>query len=236
MYIPSGRDNRFAPMQMTPQETSGSGRRADMRRKAAGKLEPAQQDYQFPSQFTSEFEVRSPFSGSLMRQASQVPQAFRGMTTPGGSSGDMSRSAYARALADSGRNNMTGAMDKYRQEYQLRAEQARSNDLLSQKQDAIARYALDKDRQQTIRQQDARYREQRRDIQAFRRQAAADASQNTLFGVLGGLVGGGGLYSGGGMPQAVGEALAKGATPFGSVPGFIGLQGLLNDVRPLPRV
>lgn len=161
-----------------------------------------------------------PLSGSQKRAIGRVPQAYRG-STPGGNT---SRDAYSRAMADMGRNQITGAMDKASADYRQKAEQARSADLMAQRQLDQARYAMGREKDQTTRQQDTKYREGRREIKQYRRTARRNAEQRLMNNAIGAIVG---TSLTAAMAPVVGPALAGGAGLFGSSAGGAG-SGLFS--------
>lgn len=166
-----------------------------------------------------------PLSGSQKRDIQRFPQAFKGYA--GG--GDMSRGAYSRAMADMGRNTMAGAMDKGAAEYRQKAEQARSADLMAQRQLAQGRYALGREKDQITRQQDTKYREGKREIKQYRNIARRNAEQRLINNAIGAIVGTSLTAAAGPM---FAQAAAGGAGLFGSGaaasgPGT-GLMGLFS--------
>jgi hypothetical protein len=174
--------------------------------------------------FQSLISTTDPLSGSQKRAAFMHPQAFRGMAH----AGDQSRDAYSRAMADMSRNALAGGMDQYRQQYQQRAEKARSGDLLAQRGVAQGRYELDRNRSQLTRQQDTRLREGRQEIQQYRDLARKRAEQQLTNDVLGAVFGSNNAVN---AAPLVGNALAGGARPLAGLTstwGSAGRGGLLS--------
>lgn len=165
--------------------------------------------------FRSLISTEPPFSGSDLRRVASHPQAYRGT--------DPSRAAYARGLADQSRNALAGEMDSYRQEYQKRAERARSADLLGQRRVAQGQYELDRGKTQTLRQQDTRFGEGRREIRQYRELARRQADQQLLNDVLGAVFGSNNAVN---AAPLIGNAIAGGARPLA---GFSG-RGLFGSL------
>jgi hypothetical protein len=163
--------------------------------------------------FQSLISTADPFTGSQKRAAALHPQAFRGAA----GAGDLSRDAHARALADMSRNNLATTMDQYRQEYQRRAEQARSGDLLTQRGIGQGRYELDRNRTQLTRQQDTGLQQGRQQIQQSRDIVRKQAEQQLVNDVLGAVFGSNNAVNAAPM---VGTAIAGGARPLGGMSGL----------------
>lgn len=157
--------------------------------------------------FQSLISTTDPLTGSQKRAVSQPPQAFRGIA----GAGDMSRDAYARAMADMGRNSMATTMDQYRQQYQQRAEQARSGDLLAQRGVQQGQYELGKSRTQLTRQQDLGLSQGRQQVQQYRDLARKQSEQQLVNDVIGAVFGSNNAMHAAPM---IGSALAGGARPL----------------------
>jgi hypothetical protein len=170
-----------------------------------------------------------PLPGAQRRLiAGRMPQTFRG----GMGSGDQSRSAHSRALADMGRGQTAAAMDRYRQEYQKRAETARSGDLMAQRQLAVGRYGLDRENAQTLRQQDQRRREGQGAIGQYRDLAREQERQAFVNNAIGAVFG---TNLASMMAPGLGAAIAGGASPFAGMGGFQPtglLSGLMSARSP----
>jgi|APCry1669188879_1035177.scaffolds.fasta_scaffold79554_2 hypothetical protein len=159
-----------------------------------------------------------PLTGSQKRAAAAVPQAFRGSAN----AGDASRDAYARGLADMSRNTLSTAIDQYRQQYQQRAEQARSNDLVYQRGIGQGQYELDRNRSQMIRQQDLALSRGQQQVQQSRDLARKQSEQQLTNDVLGAVFGSNNAYH---AAPLIGNALAGGARPFAGISGWGGYGG-----------
>jgi hypothetical protein len=164
----------------------------------------------------------APLTGSQVRSVSQMPQAFAGS----GTSGNNSRDAYARAMADAGSSQLSAAADKYRQDFQSKAEQARSQDMIGQRQVANTAYQTERERQQTTRQQDMRRQQTLDQIKQFKRITQADAAAQRRNSMIQGIIGTGLVAA---TAPILGPALAGGAaaTGFASSGAYSGLFGSL---------
>ena len=166
--------------------------------------------------FQSLISTADPFSASQKRAATAVPQAYRG---------EPSRDAFARAMADMGRNNLATTMDEYRQQYQKRAEQARSNDLLTQRGIGQGVYELGKSSKQMVRQQDLGFGRGQQQVQQSRELARKAAEQQLVNNAIGAVFGSNNAMHAAPM---IGTAMAGGARPLAGWQGFSGGGGLLS--------
>jgi len=176
--------------------------------------------------FQSLISTADPLTGSQKRAVSLHPQAFRGAA----GAGDMTRDAYARAMSDMSRNTMATTMDQYRQQYQQRAEQARSTDLLTQRGINQGQYELDRNRTELTRQQDTALGQGRQQVQQARDLARKQAEQQLVNDVIGAVFGSNNAMHAAPM---VGTALAGGARPMAGMSswggyGSAGRGGLLS--------
>jgi hypothetical protein len=176
--------------------------------------------------FQSLISTADPFSGSQKRAATLHTQAFRGAE-------DRSRDAYSRAMADMSRNTMATTLDQYRQQYQKRAEQARSGDLLTQRGLQQGQYELDRSRAQLTRQQDQSVSQGREQVQQFRSLARKQAEQQLVNDAIGAVFGTNNAMH---TAPLIGSALAGGARPLAGLStglswggyGSAGRGGLLS--------
>lgn len=178
--------------------------------------------------FQSLISTAEPFTASQKRAATLHPQAFRGAAN----AGDLSRDSYARAMADMSRNSLATTMDQYRQEYQKRAEQARSTDLMTQRGIGQGQYELNRNRTQLTRQQDLGLSRGKQQVQQSRDIVRKQAEQQLVNDVLGAVFGSNNALNAAPM---VGTALAGGARPFAGMSalgwgayGNAGRGGLLS--------
>lgn len=168
----------------------------------------------------------APLTGSQTRAIARVPQVYRG----GGSSGNASRDAYARSMADASSNQLAGTMDRYQQEYRKRAEDARSKDLTTQAQLRNAGFQTERERQTVTRQQDLQRDQTLAEIKQFRKMAGQDARAARRNSLIGGIIGTSLI---GATAPFLAPALAGGAT-FGIGGAAAGgglMAGLLSGGR-----
>jgi hypothetical protein len=171
--------------------------------------------------FQSLISTADPFSAGQKRSASTHQQAYRGSS----GADARSRDAYARAMADTGRNSVAASMDEYRQQYQKRAERARSAALLAQRGAAQGQYELGRTRDTATRQQDTRLTEGRQEIQQFRDLSRLRARQQLMNSLVGAVFGSNNAVH---LAPSLGTAIAGGARPFAGVAG--GGTGLFSTL------
>lgn len=90
--------------------------------------------------YQSVVSTKAPLDFGQMRQISNVKPAFKSSKT---GSGDRSRSAFARAMADTTSQGLSRATDKFQTDYRKQAEKSRAEDLLAQRQNQLDRYRMD---------------------------------------------------------------------------------------------
>lgn len=122
--------------------------------------------------FGSKVQTGSPFGGSESRMALQYQPHYTGM--------DQSRSAFARALSDSARNEARAGFNDANQKYQQESEQIRSRDTQSRREDALNRYTLEREKRYNLRAQDVRRNQGMADMAAYLDRAKKDARANTV--------------------------------------------------------
>jgi len=174
--------------------------------------------------FQSLISTADPLTGSQKRAVALHPQAFRGAA----GAGDQTRDAYSRAMADMSRNNVATTMDQYRQQYQQRAEQARSGDLVTQRGIKQGQYELNKNRTQLTRQQDLALSQGRQQVQQYRDLARKQSEQQLVNDVIGAVFGTNNAMHAAPM---VGTAMAGGARPFGGMTSGLGWGGYGSSGR-----
>jgi hypothetical protein len=125
--------------------------------------------------FGSKVSTANPFSGSETRQALNVRPAYTGQ--------DQSRSAFARALADSHRNETRQRFNDTARQFQQEAEQTRARDTLSRREDALNRYQMENEKRVGVRQQNIKHVEGMADLSAYLNRAKQDARANTIGNV-----------------------------------------------------
>lgn len=133
--------------------------------------------------FGSKIRTESPFSTGLLRRAAKTPAAYAGPNA--------SRSAFARALSDESANETYNRFNLAGQKYQQQATEARAKDVQSRREDRLANYALQKERDVTTRQQDFSTAETRKDIDAYIARAKADYKTNSITNITNAIIQGG---------------------------------------------
>lgn len=126
--------------------------------------------------FGSQIQVSDPFNEGALRRASMAPLHYGGPNN--------TRSVFARALQDQTGANMRNTFAQQSQEYQQKAQQARAQDVQSRRENALANYALDQERNVTTSQQDTKRNVGRADISAYLQRARADYKVNRLSNIV----------------------------------------------------
>ena len=122
--------------------------------------------------FGSKVQPANPFGGSESRMALQYQPHYTGA--------DQSRSAFARALSDSARNEARTGLNDATQKYQQQGEQIRSGDTQSRREDALNRYTLEREKRYNLRAQDVRRNQGMADMAAYLDRAKKDARASTV--------------------------------------------------------
>lgn len=133
-----------------------------------------------PDNFGSKIRTESPFTAGFVRRAAAVPQAYQGP--------NQSRSAFARALSDETANETYNRFNLAGQKYRQQATEARAKDVQSQRENRLADYALQKEREVTTRQQDFGTAETRKDLDAYLARAKADYKTNTITNITNAII------------------------------------------------
>lgn len=90
--------------------------------------------------FQSSINAAPPIDAGRQRQITNVSLPF---SSNRATSGDQSRSAFARALTDTSRNAVSRAVETFQTDFQKQAEKSRSEDILAQRQNATDRFRMD---------------------------------------------------------------------------------------------
>lgn len=122
--------------------------------------------------FGSKAQTANPFGGSESRMALQYQPHYTG--------GDQSRSAFARALSDSARNEGRVQFNDAAIKYQQDNEQIRSGDTQSRREDALNRYALEREKRYNLHSQNVKRVQGMADLDAYLDRAKKDARANTV--------------------------------------------------------
>jgi hypothetical protein len=125
--------------------------------------------------YGSGINTASPFTGSDYRRNMSGKQSYRGP--------DQSRSAFARGLLDTSNASMFSDMEDYRRGYQQKAEQARSQDVASIRQNQLQNYALDQQKAVTTKRQNVFRAQKSADLEAYLDRARKDARAATIGNV-----------------------------------------------------
>ena len=92
-----------------------------------------------PGGYQSVISTRPPLDPGTQRQISSVKSPYSSYNQTGANA---SRSAFARALTDTSRNELNRSSAQFNKEFQSQAEKSRSEDILAQKQSAADRYRM----------------------------------------------------------------------------------------------
>ena len=122
--------------------------------------------------FGSKVQTGNPFGGSESRMALQYQPHYTGM--------DQSRSAFARALSDSARNEGRAQFNDATRQYQQEGEQIRARDTQARREDALNRYSLEREKRYNLHAQNVRKAQGMADMAAYLDRAKKDARANTV--------------------------------------------------------
>jgi hypothetical protein len=90
--------------------------------------------------FQSIINAAAPLDAGKSRQIADVKTPFASNRQ---TSGDQSRTAFAKALTDTSSNALNRASDTFNTDYRKQAEKSRSEDFLAQRQNATDRFRMD---------------------------------------------------------------------------------------------
>lgn len=90
--------------------------------------------------YQSVISTAPPIDAGKQRQLTDVQRPFSSFRQ---TSGDQSRSQFARALSDTSANAIRRAQDSFATDFQKQAEKSRSEDILAQRQNATDRFNMD---------------------------------------------------------------------------------------------
>lgn len=152
---------------------------------------PTEMKGPYNGEYRSQIGVGKPIDAAQQKKIATVqapPRPF------GDSSGDKSRSAFARALLDTSENALSRATDKFNTEYRAQAEKSRAEDILAQRQNAGDRLNMDSGVAVFNEDTDKRWESEKADINSYyqnqKRVIRAQKTANILRGVFGGILGG----------------------------------------------
>lgn len=126
--------------------------------------------------FGSQIRTEAPFKEGLLRRASMAPQVHRAPSP--------SRSAFARALSDQTAADMRNAFEQQSQEYRQKAEEARSRDVQSRRDNQLSKYGLGREKEVTLKQQDTRRSTNTADIDAYMDRVRQDHKVNKMSNMV----------------------------------------------------
>lgn len=124
------------------------------------------------SNFGSAIDVLNPFNPGQIRASARMPASTGG--------GNQSRSAFARAMADTNRTDIQNKFSQAGQEYQQKAQELRAQDVASRRDNANQRYGLGQEKMIRMKQQDTQLQQRLADFENKRQIAIKDQRANTL--------------------------------------------------------
>lgn len=181
---------------------------------------------------SSNIGASGPFTAGHMAQYGQPKPAARQY---GGGSGDRSRDAFAQAGAQQAGNAYMQQMEDANRAYRTGAEQARSADVFSQRQDAARRYGLNESYKADRRGINLAQREDLRNMRNRLEEQKRNTDLEYRHNLLNLVAGGGALsamgnawtaYNQGAPGAAAGRS--GGVNPYGTGSGVLG--GILGGV------
>lgn len=125
--------------------------------------------------YGSAIDVLNPFNPGQIRASANVSPSYQG--------GNQSRSAFARAMADTTRTDIQNQYSEAGQEYQQKAQEARASDVASRRDNAVQRYGLERERAVRTKQQDTLLQQRLLDFENKRQIAIKDQRANTLSNI-----------------------------------------------------
>lgn len=149
--------------------------------KTVGPTEPS-------GNYASQINTQAPIDSARSKEIADVKNPYKTYST---SSGDRSRAAFSRSLADTSSNALRRATDEFNTQYRQQAEKSRAEDVLAQRQNTFDRFRMDVFRD--IFDEDTRthYQTETENLKADyeREKKNAQAQVTAAFmGMLGGLI------------------------------------------------
>lgn len=141
--------------------------------------------------YRSHIDTKEPLGQSVRNTIAAVKTPRMSDLKLSSSSGDKSRAAFAQATASTSRNAMLRSADEFNTKYRSQAEQARAQDILSQRQNTQDRFRMDSSKATFDKDTNVRFSEGVEDIYARgkRARSAAQAQITASFlRMLGGLI------------------------------------------------
>jgi hypothetical protein len=121
---------------------------------------------------TSQIQGTNPFSAADYRLNTKTYNPYSGT--------DQSRSAFARAMMDSTKAQSQTGLENVGLDLQRKAQAARSKDVLEQRDTGLKRYTLGRERNITLKQQNAFRAQKMADLAAELERGKQDARVNTI--------------------------------------------------------
>lgn len=141
--------------------------------------------------FRSHIDTKEPLGQSVRNTIAAVKTPRLSDLSLSRSSGDRSRTAFAQATANTSRNAMLRSADEFNTKYRSQAEQARAQDILSQRQNAQDRFRMDSSKATFDTDTNIRFSEGIEDIYARGKRARSAAQAQitaAALRMLGGLI------------------------------------------------
>lgn len=141
--------------------------------------------------YSSAISTREPLGQSVRNTIAAVKTPRLTNMSFSSSAGDRSRVGFAKATANTSSNAIQRSADEFNTKYRSQAEQARAQDILSQRQNAQDRFRMDSSKATFDTDTNIRYSEGVEDIYARgqRARSAAQAQMTAAFlRMLGGLI------------------------------------------------
>jgi hypothetical protein len=126
--------------------------------------------------FGSRIRTESPFGEGLLRRTTTTPVAHRAPSN--------SRSAFARALSDQNTLDMRNAFSEQERDFRQKAEEARSRDVQSRRENQLSNYGLGREKEVTLKQQNTRREISRANLDAYMDRARKDYKVNKLSNIV----------------------------------------------------
>ena len=134
--------------------------------------------------YRSHIDTREPFGQSVRNTIAAVKTPRMSDLSLSKSSGDRSRAAFANATANTSRNALLRSTDEFNTKYRSQAEQARAQDILSQRQNAQDRFRMDSSKATFDTDTNVRFTQGVEDIYARGQRARSAAQAQVTAAIL----------------------------------------------------
>lgn len=141
--------------------------------------------------YRSQINTREPLGQSVRNTIASVKTPRMSDMSMSRSSGDRSRVDFAKATANTSRNAVLRSADEFNTKYRSQAEQARAQDVLSQRQNSQDRFRMDSSKSIFDKDTNVRFTEGVEDIYARGKRARSAAQAQVTAAalrMLGGLI------------------------------------------------